>query len=319
MNTIIGTALLLVAACTTTGEGPSSSLPDGKKAGAKEPVIFRDCPECPEMVVVEPGTFTMGAATTESVREKTPEEISRRERPQHKVTLAEPFALGRYPVTRAEFEPFAKATGFVGQGCIGYDESTGKWEVDKNRDWQEPGYTQTDRDPVVCVSWDDAQAYVRWLSEKTGKSYGLPSEARWEYAARAGTRLSRYWGDVRDRQCENANGSDQSLKERINWVVNPCKDGFVYTSPVGSFRPNEFGLYDMLGNVLQWTQDCWNDTYTAAPTDGSPWMSGACQRHPLRGGAWSSEPRNLRAAYRERLAGNARTINAGIRLIRSYP
>lgn len=271
------------------------------------------------MVVVPAGSYTMGAAVSETAREKVPEEIGRRERPQHKIAIKNAFAVGKFPVTRREFEFFAKETGFKGPGCMGFDEENGKWIVDPNRDWWEPGYSQDERHPVVCLSWNDVGRYIKWLSEKTGKEYRLLAEAEWEYAARAGSSKPRYWDDASDRQCEFANGADASLKKRIGWNTSACDDENIYTSPVGSFTPNDFGLYDMLGNVLQWTADCWNESYTRAPTDGKPWLAGDCSKHALRGGSWSSEPRSLRAAARDRLHSTNRTINSGFRVARPYP
>jgi formylglycine-generating enzyme len=156
------------------------------------------------------------------------------------------------------------------------------------------------------VSYDDAQRYVQWLSRKTGKSYRLPTEAEWEYAARAGTTTARFWGDGRDQACNFANVADLTLAEALNWnkgnknIVFQCRDGYVYTAPVGSFRPNGFGLYDMLGNVYQWTEDCYQESYIGAPTDGSAVTSGECKFRVLRGGSWTGYPRFLRSAHRKR-------------------
>ena len=124
----------------------------------------------------------------------------------------------------------------------------------------------------MCVNWDDVKAYVAWLSSMTGKPYRLLSEAEWEYAARGGTRTSRYWGDDASAQCAHANGADGTLKAHYSnwaWVVASCRDGFVHTAPVGSFSSNGFGLHDVLGNVWEWVEDCWNERYVGAPADGS--------------------------------------------------
>src|SRR5262249_46599041 len=154
----------------------------------------------------------------------------------------------------------------------------------------------------VCVSFEDAQRYVQWLSRKTGKLYRLPTEAEWEYAARAGTTTARFWGDGRERACDFANVADFTGAETLNWnkgnqdQVFQCRDGYANTAPVGSFRPNAFGLYDMLGNVFQWTEDCYHNSYDAAPSDGSAWTTGECKYRVLRGGSWNVSPRSVRSA-----------------------
>jgi sulfatase modifying factor 1 len=140
---------------------------------------------------------------------------------------------------------------------------------------------------VVCVSWEDASAYVRWLSQKTGKRYRLLTEAEWEYAARADTTTTRFWGDDAHRSCDYANGADVAAAARLSDVSIGahalCDDRYAYTAPVGSYRANAFGLHDMLGNVWEWTQDCWNTTYSGAPTDGTAWDAGDCSMRAVRG------------------------------------
>ena len=180
------------------------------------------------------------------------------------------------------------------------------------------GFPQTDRDPAVCVNWADARAYVAWLSEKTGKSYRLLSESEWEYAARGGTRTSRHWGESASGQCGYANGADRTAKGRYSgWTVAECDDGHVWTAPVGTFKANGFGLHDVLGNVWEWVEDCWNDSYSGAPSDGSAWESGNCGRRVLRGGSWVNQPRNLRSAYRLRLVTGLRLSDTGFRVART--
>ena len=148
-------------------------------------------------------------------------------------------------------------------------------------------------EPVVCVSWQDARAYVEWLSRQTDKTYRLLSEAEWEYVARAGSTTARYWGEA--GQCRYANGADSrtNFKGRIS-----CDDGYARTAPVGSYQANRFGLFDVLGNVWEWTQDCWNASYGGAPRDGRAWERGECSRRVLRGGSRDNSPRFLRSAYR---------------------
>ena len=203
------------------------------------------------------------------------------EGPVHRVTISEAFAVGVYEVTRGEFGRFAAATGHKsGDSCRVWD---GEWTNEEGKGWRDPGFVQTERHPVVCVSWKDVQAYVKWLSGETGEEYRLLSESEWEYVARGGTSTARYWGGTESGQCRNANGADRQTD--YSWAVT-CDDGYEWTAPVGSYRANGYGLYDVLGNVLEWTEDCWNESYDGAPSDGRAWESGECGRRVVRGGSW---------------------------------
>ena len=171
---------------------------------------------------------------------------------------------------------------------------------------------------MTCVSWNDAQAYVAWLSETTGVRYRLPSEAEWEYAARAGTTTSRYWGGSANGQCPYANGADRTAGRRFgDWTVADCADGSVFTVPVGTLQPNAFGLFDVLGNLSEWTADCWNPGYVEAPVDGRPRSTGACGLRVVRGGGWSDTPGTLRAANRAAGPPDMRVGYSGIRVARA--
>lgn len=237
------------------------------------------------------------------------------------------FLMGRYAVTRGDFAAFIHETGYqTGNTCsvYGVDSSDNKWKFqDKlDYDWRNPGFTQNDRHPVVCVSWDDAKAYVQWLSRKTGKAYRLPSESEWEYAARAGSATSWFWGDDRARTCVYANVADLTMMSTLNLPINTernfdCSDGFAYTAPVGSFQPNAFGLYDMLGNVWQWTQDCWNENYQGAPTDGSAWSAGDCRSRIVRGGSWIKSTPWLGSGFRIDDNAGHRDSDVGFRVART--
>ena len=239
--------------------------------------VFRDCELCPEMVVVPPGTFTMGSPSDEEGRLDY-------EAPQLRVTIGYGFAVGVYEVTFEEWDACVQAGG-----CEGY-------AVD-DEDWGRG------RRPVIGVSWDRAWLYADWLTATTGKEYRLLSEAEWEYVARAGTQTARYWGETPQEQCRYANGYDAiGYAEHSDDYGFPdpvgCRDRQASTALVGSYRPNGFGLYDVLGNVEEWVDDCWNDSYKGAPADGSAWYSGECSRRVVRGGSWLSEPRELRSAER---------------------
>ncbi len=269
-------------------------------AAAQNPgSVFRDCPECPEMVVIPAGRFMMGTAPGEEEREGLSPSFRNRSEPRHAVNV-KTFAAGKFEVTRAQYRVFAEATGRTSDGCFVW-RGTG-FVKDPSHDWRNPGYPQDDSHPVVCVSWDDATAYARWLSERTGRNYRLPTEAEWEYAARAGTTTARFWGDDADIVCEYANGADASTRARVpgtgDWPIAKCDDRHAYTAPVGTFRANPFGLHDVLGNVWEWTQDCWNAHYSGAPADGSAWSTGECALRAVRGGSWEDAPLGLRAAYR---------------------
>ena len=280
---------------------------------------FKDCDDCPEMVVIPAGRFVMGAVPAEEESEKLPENFRNRSQPQHGVEVAG-FSAGKFEVTRGQYRAFVEATGRSSAGdCFVW---TGRgFEMDQAKDWRNPGYAQEDPHPVACVSWEDAKAYVVWLSVRTGKAYRLLTEAEWEYTARAGTTTRRFWGEDGDQSCAYANGADQTTKAQVpgaaNWLVANCNDRYAYTAPVGSYRANAFGLYDMLGNVGEWTEDCWNENYNSAPTDGRAWMAGNCSQRVLRGGSWSSFPRSLRAAYRGRLTTAFRSGDIGFRVART--
>lgn len=262
---------------------------------------YRDCAECPEMVVIPKGSFTMGAAPNEEAREALAEQFRHRSEPQRAVIVSQ-FSASRLEVTRGQYRVFAEATRHVGEGCFVWNGTDFEWE--QTRNWRNPGYAQDDTHPVVCVSWNDASAYVQWLAQKTGRRYRLLSEAEWEYAARAGTATARYWGDDGNQSCAYANGAA------------PCNDGYAYTAPGGSYRPNAFGLHDMLGNVGEWTQDCWNANYTGAPADARAWTSGDCAMRAVRGGAWDDVPAGMRSAYRVGSPTVIRLYSRGFRVAR---
>jgi len=273
---------------------------------------FRDCAECPELVWLPPGRFTMGSPASEEGRDDD-------EGLQREVRIGYPLAVGVYEVTRGQYAAFVRATGrSEGGSCFTYED--GKLEDRSGRGWRNPGFSQDDRHPVVCVNWDEAVAYAAWLSGQTGERYRLLSEAEWEYAARAGTTSARWWGSSGNAACGNANVHDRTSKARNNfaWQHHECDDGFAQTAPVGSFNANGFGLRDMLGNVWEWVGDCWNDNYVGAPSDGSVHTSGDCGRRVLRGGSWDDGPRFVRAANRYRYVSGLRYSYAGFRVARTY-
>ena len=251
---------------------------------------FQDCAECPEMVSVPAGKFLMGSPENEESR-------VRWEGPVREVIIPRAFAMGRHEVTFEQWEACVAAGGC--QHRPG-DEGWGRG-----------------RRPVIHVSWLDAKEYVAWLGRKTGKAYRLPSEAEWEYAARAGTTTARYWGPAADAGCAHANLADVMVREfHPQWVVANCRDGHAFTAPVGSYGPNPFGLHDMLGNVMEWVEDCWRPDYANAPKDGGAWVTPGCTDRVLRGGAWDDRPRDGRSASRYRNDAGERTYHYGIRVVR---
>jgi formylglycine-generating enzyme required for sulfatase activity len=286
-------------------EPPAKPLPAGIKAGQ----ATKDCADCPEMIIVPPGKFMMGAPKTEAGRTDA-------EGPQTKVSIG-PFAIGKYPVTRGEFAAFINDSQYQSAQRCWVEVSIGKYDFKDGADWQNPGYPQTDDDPVVCVSWDDAKHYVKWLATKTGKDFRLPSEAELEYATRGGTTTSRYWGDDGDDFCSYGNTADDAAKKKHrSWQVADCDDGKVYTAPVGSYKPNAFGLYDMLGNVKVWAADCWNGNLDKVDVNGAPTLSGDCSLHAVRGSAWDAYPSNARSAFREKNYATSAFLNYGFRVAR---
>ena len=259
---------------------------------------FRDCDVCPQMVVVPAGTFTMGSPQSEEGRRFSDKAFSDAEGPQHLVTIPASFAVGVYEVTFAEWDACERAGGCGGDDFIRH-----------SRDDMMEYYRAEGQHPILYVSWDDAQAYVSWLSERTGARYRLLSEAEWEYVARAGTQTARYWGESASDQCRYANGYDLTAYQamdpvdREGRVAPQCSDGFEDIAPVGSFAPNAFGLYDVLGNVAEWTQDCGSylfvlGGYTDAPTDGTAAEDKDCDWRVIRGGSFSGSPAGLRSATR---------------------
>ena len=274
--------------------------------------IFSDCPGCPQMVVIPSGSLVMGSPAAEIGRRKDGD-------PVHQVNIGS-FALGKTEITRGQFAAFVKASAYsTGNKCWAIED--GKYE-ERSNTWRKVGYVQDDKHPAVCISWNDASAYTEWLSRKTGKTYRLPTEAEWEYAARGNTRTARYWGESPDDACKYANVADKTTKELIkpaaSWKVHNCTDGYAYTAPAGSFKANAYGLNDMLGNVWEWVEDSYHKNYQGAPVDGSAWQDKGKKR-VLRGGSWYDAPQFVRAAGRDKAVPASRYDNIGFRVARLLP
>jgi len=272
-----------------------------------------DCEGCPEMVALPAGQFVMGAEGGEE---------GRPEGPLHKVRVKRAFALAAHEVTQAQYAAFIKETAHIsGTNCRSWDPEAKTVQNRPGYDWKKPapGVVPRASDPVGCVSWLDAKAYTAWLSDKTGKPYRLPSEAEWEYAARAGNNSAYYWGDDPDAACAHANLYDlDALQETISWAHVKCHDGFAGVAPVGSFPANGFGLHDMTGNVWEWAEDCYVAPFAAdVPMDGSAYqVPGQCARRAVRGGAWITLADRNRVAWRGRDAEDFVSWIFGFRVAR---
>jgi formylglycine-generating enzyme required for sulfatase activity len=273
--------------------------------------VFRDCPDCPEMAVVPAGSFMMGSSASEKSWAATHGGNAASvadEAPQHQVSLRA-FALGKYDVTRGEYAVFVRESGYhAADGC--YESSMPKANKRANANWEKSGIKQSDRDPVTCVSWQDARAYVSWLNDKArprgstsaDRPYRLPSESEWEYAARAGTTMRFWWGD------DDSNAADYA------WFKNNSGG---QTHAVGLKKANAFGLYDMVGNVWQWTEDCYAESYANAPTDGSASESAKDCLRVDRGSCWLYPSWLLRPATRERNPADYRDVIMGFRVAKT--
>ncbi len=292
-------------------------LPDVANGANAQTLV--DCADCSPVVVVPPGRFLMGSDDGEN---------NRPEGPIHEVRFVRPFALGQFEVTLAEFRRFAAATGHVvSHGCrvqgreVSAETGRVEWNTDKSAGWQAPAFRnpQPADSPVVCVGRIDALAYVAWLTQKTGKPYRLPSESEWEYAATAGGRGAYSWGNNQDLACEYGNLYDRAGRQAndFGWGFVDCDDGFAEIAPVAKFRPNNFGLHDMIGNVWEWTADCYRATYDKAPTDGSPEPAAPdCDNWSVRGGGWMTRPSRQRLSFRGRDPNDAHYSFFGFRVAR---
>jgi len=273
-----------------------------------------------EFVDIRAGSFRMGDVAGKG----TPAEL-----PVHTVKI-KAFRIGKTEVTRGQFARFVQETDYKtdaerdaggNQGCKILDLIEHKTMYRPGKNWRDPLYTQTDDHPVVCVSWNDAQAFIAWLNSKTGRHFRLLSEAEWEYAARAGSEDVFPWGSDPNQACTYGNVSDSTTlpngKPQLaagQTKTLDCKDGYFRPAPVASFKPNAFGVYDMIGNVWEWTQDCWNDTYSGAPADGSAWETGDCSQRIFLGGSYDNNATQLRVSVRFKSDPTLRDIALGFRL-----
>ena len=265
-----------------TAAGSIALLSPDRERALRPKDSFKECDRCPEMVVVPAGGFTMGSPGGELGRHPN-------EDPQHRVTIAQPFAVGRYAVTFDEWDAC---------GCNGYAPGDNRWG--------------RGRQPVIGVSWNDAKAYVSWLAQKTGKSYRLLSEAEREYVTRAGTTTPFWWGSSITTSQANYDGGTYA------YGIMTARPENIGRGRYRSIRssPNPWGLYQVHGNVWEWVEDCYHDSYAGAPADGSVWTSPDCREHVLRGGAWSYLAQALRSADRNWRPSDGRNTSFGFRVAR---
>lgn len=278
---ILVLALLLAVPASGRAQGvypdiPAKDLPRAPVVKPGTPLkpgeMFRDCSECPDMVVVPPGVFLMGSTKYKS------------EQPQHLIRVKRPFAIGRFELTHDEWGACVKEGG-----CGGYIPDDHHWG--------------RGRHPVMNVNHSQAEEYARWLSQRTGADYHLPSEAQWEYAAKAGTTTNYWFGDSVGRDQVNCRGCGTPWSGIGN-------------APVGSFEPNPWGIYDMNGNAFEWVADCWHPNYKGAPKDLRPWIDPGCPERVIRGGSWYYYSRMARSANRQKNAGDVRSYWLSFRVVR---
>ncbi len=297
--------------------GTSSAQVDARTAPG---TVFRDVASGPDLVVVPGGSYVAGS--TEEEHETWGVPVARRdfETPQRDVTIAEPLAFGRTEVTVAQFDAFVRETGYRPRGGARWwnPADPSAMRFDARLDYRDPGFAQTGDSPVVALTRGDAEAYAAWLSRVTGETYRLPTEDEWEWAARGGADTTFFWGDTLDEVGTYANTFDSTAKQAngFSWGATPATDGFAWTAPVASFRPNAFGLYDVTGNAREFTADSWVRDLSAVPGDGSV-HDGGVPFPVLRGGAWNYQPQNLRLDYRSAYFSSEVATNMfGFRLVR---
>ena len=280
-----------------------------------------------KLVEIPAGEFIMGGnIPAADMVKQTGEDISRftDQFPQHQVVISKPFYMGQTEVTRAEFEQFVVAESFVTYGekvDWSYSVKDGEWVRVDHKNWRNPYFLQGPDHPVISVTYSDLVAFCKWLSEKEGKTYRLPTEAEWEYAYRAGSTTVSPWGDS-DADAEGwGNGADLAIREQQpEWTTYDWNDGYAQTSPVAQFKPNPFGLYDMFGNVWEWCDDLYGERYydespevdPAGPEESSEKPD---PHHSLRGGSWSSEPFRNYSGWRDASGEIGQGEDMGFRIV----
>jgi formylglycine-generating enzyme required for sulfatase activity len=329
-NLILAAAMIFLgAAATAVRAEPPATQPAG------ELTLDLGNDVSMKLALIPPGKFTMGSPESEKREvvkaveaagmDEDAAKKSFENEVQHEVTISKPFYMGVTHVTVDQFAAFVKDSGYQTDAekdgwSIAYEIKNGNLDLKQvnGRSWRNPSFDQKGDHPVVQISWNDAQAFCKWLSKKSGKTVGLPTEAQWEYACRAGTTTAYPWGDNPDDGKGWANCADQSLKKKLpnappDWTFFSWDDGFVFTSPVASFKPNAFGLYDMVGNAWEWCQDRYGDYEKGAATDPTGADTGGLR--VLRGGCWRADPAFCRSAYRRWNIPDDRSGGGGFRVV----
>lgn len=314
MRRIIALALMLAAPLAFAQQQPS---PAAAPAGV-------DCPVCPELALAPPGKFLMGSAPDSMELDPATGET-----PAVAVSFTRPFHISSREITVGEFRRYVEATGAApAPGCRVW--LGGQWVLERDRSWRDPGFAlpAQDSEPVVCVNWEDARGYAEWLSKESGRRYRLPSEAEWEYVARGGTSFPRFWGERDSHEgaalslaCDFANVYDSSAVDtyRFPWPNARCNDRVAALAPVGQYKPNAFGVFDIIGNVREWVMDCFTASYAGRPGDSRAWTwQGGCELKGVRGGSWASRPRDARAPARGAEPTALRQSDLGFRVARDY-
>ncbi len=295
----------------------SCALPTTAAAAQPASRSFRDCPSCPELVRVAPGSFMMGSTEEEGTASRLRPERAAAERPRHEVKIARPFAIGRFEITVGQFAEFAKGSAHDFSTC--FVLSGGAWKPDPKANWQAPGHDVTPEHPATCLSADDFTAYLSWLSAKTGHRYRFPTEAEWEFVARSGLDKVPVWAPDMANACRQINAGDASFSavRGPTWPTFKCNDGFAGTAPVGRFPANRLGARDMFGNVAEFVADCFTPSHEGAPVDGSARIDAAgCAIRVVKGASWAAEPGSLRPAVRQGIPRNLRGDGHGLRVVR---
>ena len=312
MSRSLSIALIFLASATATGPAPVPGA------------VFADCRDCPQMVAIPAGSATLGSDAQERARAGIVPLFGDREGPTYRVTFRRPYALGRTEITRGQWRAFVEATKRPDPASCGtHDAKTDNWYPRPGFNWRNPMFAQTDDHPAVCVSYADALDYTKWLSAKTGKAYRLPSDAEWEYAARAGTTTPWYWGESPEAGCAKANLLSAGTAIAIGWPKSVgdrmvCANLRSFSQPVASYPPNPWGLYDMAGNVFEFAADCNSADNADAHRDGSARITGDCAHHYLKGGAFHTPFWLTRPAVRGApIAADLHMFAVGFRIARS--
>ncbi|MFL6757822.1 MAG: formylglycine-generating enzyme family protein [Sphingomicrobium sp.] len=319
MKSLMGIWVLTLSFASPAAAETSGAVWSPSPTSVAAPAPFHDCDGCPEMIVVPAGTFRIGSP---------PDEPGRRdnEGPQKEIRIARPFAVGRYEVTRQQYEAFLRDTNHpVSGNCMTDRRKPGTWALDAATNFHDPGFAQSGNHPAACISWNDAKAYIAWLNAKVGGGYRLLTEAEWEYVARAGSTTAYPWGAHIEDGCTYMNGFDRVIVEEKGDLYKGeavsfanCSDRYLNTSPVGSYAPNGFGIYDLIGNLAEWVEDCSTQTYAGMQSDGTS-ENGDCTKRMVRGGSWGTQPRQLRSAERIRNSPTDVDDSIGIRIAKTLP